>query len=152
MWLKRAKFFFAWQLDQASMLIPEFSRFTIAGGLNTLLTIGIYQVTLTLLGPNVAYMTAWLAGLVIVSLAYPKLVFRLQTTLLKRMALASQYIGVFLSGIFLLDSLVIGGIHPRIAVLIVAAISAIVSYTASRLLLTRGASQQTVVGSDAAKI
>jgi hypothetical protein len=52
MWLKRAKFFFAWQLDQASMLIPEFSRFAIAGGLNTLLTIGIYQVTLMLLGPT----------------------------------------------------------------------------------------------------
>jgi hypothetical protein len=94
-------------------------------------------------------MTAWLAGLVIVSLAYPKIVFRLQTTLLKRMALASQYIGVFLLGIFLLDSLVMGGAHPRIAILIVAAVNAIVSYIASRLILTRGAPQQTVVRPDA---
>ena len=122
----------------ASLLISELGRFVIAGGLNTLVTVGIYQLILTLLGPMEAYITSWLAGLIIVSLAYPKLVFRLQTTLLKRMALASQYIGVFLLGIFLLDLLVNGGVHPRIAVLIVAIVNAVVSYTASRLILTRG--------------
>ena len=152
MWLKQAKFFFVGQVDQASILISELGRFAIAGGLNTLLTIGIYQLTLTLMGPTGAYMTAWLAGLVIVSLAYPKIVFRLQTTLLRRMALASLYIGVFLLGIFLLDSLVMGGVHPRIAVLIVVIVNAFVSYTASRLILRRGASQQTVIRSDAARI
>ena len=144
MWLKREKFLFLRHSDLAA-LISELGRFVTAGLLNTLITIGIYQLTLTLLGPMGAYITAWLAGLVIVSVAYPKVVFRLQTTLFKRFALASQYVAVFLLGIFLLDFLVTAGVHPRIAVLIVVVVNAIVNYTASRFILTRG------IPADAAK-
>ena len=53
----------------------EIGRYLLVGSANTLSTMAVYQLLVTILSPAVAYALAWLVGLVIVAVAYPKIVF-----------------------------------------------------------------------------
>ena len=50
-------------------------RFLVAGGINALLTLLVYQALLFALPHQLAYLLAWVAGLLFVMLAYPSRVF-----------------------------------------------------------------------------
>lgn len=57
-------------------LLAEIVRFLGAGAVNTLLTLGVYQGLLWFAHPQVAYLTSWLLGIVLVVVVYPRWVFR----------------------------------------------------------------------------
>jgi putative flippase GtrA len=57
-------------------LLADAVRFAGIGALNALLTTALYQVLLFWLNYTWAFSIAWLSGLVFISIAYPKVVFK----------------------------------------------------------------------------
>ena len=86
----------------------EIGRYLLVGSANTLSTLAVYQLLVTILSPAVAYGLAWLVGLVIVAVAYPKIVFGVPGGWARGGAIAITYAAVFAVGLLLialLDSL-----------------------------------------------
>jgi len=50
-------------------------RFLIAGGLNTVLTLGIYQLCLLVMEHEIAYSLSWIVGIIFLMKFYPARVF-----------------------------------------------------------------------------
>ncbi|MDJ0923763.1 MAG: hypothetical protein QNJ77_04300 [Acidimicrobiia bacterium] len=59
-----------------SVLVGDAVRFVGVGATNAVLTTALYQVLLFWLHYTPAFVIAWFSGLVFVSIAYPKIVFR----------------------------------------------------------------------------
>jgi putative flippase GtrA len=115
----------------------EIGRYLLVGSANTLSTMAVYQLLVTILSPAVAYALAWLVGLVIVAVAYPKVVFRVTGGWARGEAIAITYAVVFAVGLLmirLLDSLTI---HSRLSILLVLTVTTTMSYFASRLAIAR---------------
>jgi len=122
-------------------LIGDGLRFLVAGGLNTLLTLAIYQLCLGFLSHNVAYATSWLVGIFYLIIVYPTKVFPEGLNSLARTASAiSVYLIVLLIGLWSLEQVINLGINERFAIFIVLAISTILNFILMRLVY-RGYSQ-----------
>ena len=80
----------------------EIGRYLLVGSANTLSTMAVYQLLVTILSPAVAYALAWLVGLVIVAVAYPKFVFRVTGGWARGGAIAITYAAVFVVGLLLI--------------------------------------------------
>lgn len=76
----------------------EITRFVAVGVGNTLLTIGVYQFTVSFTSPLLAYLVAWCVGIAIVMLVYPSLVFRRTATLANAGMIGTVYVVAFLIG------------------------------------------------------
>lgn len=113
-------------------------RFVIAGVANTGLTLVVYQVLLFALSPSLAYVAAWLAGLVFVAVVYPNKVFKggRQGTG-DRLLLAACYCAVFLAGLLLLQALQVLGLSPRLAIFVVIIATTLINFFLSRGVLRR---------------
>ncbi len=113
-------------------------RFVIAGVANTGLTLVVYQLLLFALSPSLAYIAAWLAGLVFVAVVYPNKVFKggRQGTG-DRLLLAACYCAVFLSGLLLLQALQALGLSPRLAIFVVIIATTLINFFLSRGVLRR---------------
>lgn len=113
-------------------------RFVIAGVANTGLTLVVYQVLLFALSPSLAYIAAWLAGLVFVAMVYPDKVFKGgRQSAGDRLLLAVCYCAVFLSGLLLLQALQALGHSPRLAIFVVIITTTLINFFLSRGVLRR---------------
>jgi putative flippase GtrA len=120
----------------------EIGRYLLMGSANTLSTMAVYQLLVTILSPAGAYALAWLVGLIIVAVAYPKVVFRVTGGWARGGAIAITYAVVFAVGLLLirlLDSLTI---HSRLSILLVLAVTTTMSYFGSRLAIACTNSRQ----------
>jgi putative flippase GtrA len=115
----------------------EIGRYLLMGSANTLSTMAVYQLLVTILSPAVAYALAWLVGLVIVAVAYPKVVFRVTGGWARGGAIAITYAVVFAVGLLLIKLLNSVTIHSRLSILLVLAVTTTMSYFASRLAIAR---------------
>lgn len=113
-------------------------RFVIAGVANTGLTLVVYQLLLFALSPSLAYVSAWLAGLIFVAVVYPNKVFKggRQGTS-DRLLLAACYCAVFLSGLLLLQALQALEFNPRLAIFVVIIATTLINFFLSRGVLRR---------------
>lgn len=117
----------------------EALRFVLVGGLNTLLSLVVYQLALFWIGEKAAWTLAWGSGILFVSVAYPKLVFTRGRLTWRRCATNGVYYalsyGISLS---LLAGMVSLGLHPRGAALVVASLMVPVNFLCSRCIFTVG--------------
>lgn len=119
-------------------VIADGARFLVAGVLNTLLTLVVYQSLLFVLSHKLAYALAWAAGLVFVMIVYPNRVFlRGRTGISDRFALGATYVGVFLLGLTMLELSSQMGIDPRWGILGVMAMTTAATFLSGRYLLRR---------------
>lgn len=125
------------RLERAS-LAADGMRFLVAGGLNTLLTLIVYQVLLLVMPYPAAYAVAWIAGLLFVMVVYPSRVFpEGRKGLADRLALGASYVAVFLLGLLLLHLLTLIGIDPRLSIFLVMGFTTAAGFIVSRVLLRR---------------
>ena len=117
--------------------IAEIGRYLFVGSINTLSTMVVYQLLVTISRPAVAYSLAWLVGLLIVAVAYPKFVFRVEGGWARGGAIAITYAVVFLIGLFLIALLESLTIHNRLGIFFVLAVTSTLSYFGSRLVIAR---------------
>jgi putative flippase GtrA len=121
--------------------VAEIGRFLLAGSANTLSTMAVYQLLVTISSPAVAYSLAWLIGLVIVAVAYPKLVFRVTCGWARGGAIAITYAVVFAVGLLLIKLLDSLTIHNRLSIFLVLAVTTTMGYFGSRLAIARTGSR-----------
>jgi putative flippase GtrA len=115
----------------------EIGRYLLAGSANTLSTMAVYQLLVTILSPAVAYALAWLVGLVIVAVAYPKIVFRVTGGWVRGGAIAMTYAAVFAVGLLLIALLESLKVQSRLSILLALPVTMTMSYFASRLAIGR---------------
>ncbi|WP_185985340.1 GtrA family protein [Aureimonas mangrovi] len=114
------------------------ARFLVAGGLNTLLTLVVYQALLFVVPHQAAYALAWASGIAFVMIVYPSRVFpRGRTGMSDRIALGASYAGMFLFGLALLEALTYAGVAPRLGILVVMVATTAANFIVGRLLLRR---------------
>jgi putative flippase GtrA len=111
----------------------EIGRYLLVGSANTLSTMAVYELLVTILSPAVAYALAWLVGLVIVAVAYPKIVFRVTGGWARGGAIAIIYAAVFAVGLLLIALLESLNVQDRLSILLVLPVTMTMSYFASRL-------------------
>ena len=113
-------------------------RYVIAGGLNTFLTLLIYQAILYAMPHLPAYAIAWTAGTAFIIIVYPFHVFpEGRTSLVDRALLGATYLGVFLFGLALLHVLTLAGLPSRLGILVVIIATTTVNFLVARFLLRR---------------
>jgi putative flippase GtrA len=121
--------------------VAEIGRYLLAGSANTLSTMAVYQLLVTISSPAVAYSLAWLIGLLIVAVAYPKLVFRVTCGWARGGAIAITYAVVFVVGLLLIKLLESLTIHNRLSIFLVLAVTTTMGYFGSRLAIARTGSR-----------
>lgn len=122
------------QVITGNHLLADGFRFVLAGGFNTLLTIGVYQLCLVFLPHNLAYATSWLVGILYLIIVYPTKVFPGGTSSLKRSAATvTVYLTVFLISLWSLEQVVGLGMHKRLAIFVVLVVSATLNFILMRL-------------------
>jgi putative flippase GtrA len=115
-------------------------RFLLAGAANTLLAFAAYQLFLFAMGPSPAYALAWVCGLVFVVIVYPSKVFAgARTDATARFRLGLTYAAVFLVGLATLEGLIALGLSPRLAIILVMAVTTFANFFLGRLVLGRRA-------------
>ena len=119
----------------------EIGRYLFAGSANTLSTMAVYQLLVTIFTPAVAYALAWLIGLLIVAVAYPKFVFHVTGGWARGGAIAIAYAAVFVVGLLLIKLLDSLTVHNRLSIFLVLAATTTMSYFGSRLAIARTSSQ-----------
>lgn len=114
-------------------------RFLLAGSLNTLLSLLIYQASLFFLSSVWSYAIAWVVGVAFPAAIYPDLVFPGgRRAMTDRLLLAASYAGLFLAGLILLQLFIALTAAPRVAIVATLAFTTTLSFLISRLILRRG--------------
>jgi putative flippase GtrA len=119
-------------------VLGEAARFAAAGAANTAFTIVVYQLFVGPFGAVAAYAVAWAAGLLIVAIWYPSVVYRLEAGLWRRCGLVLGYILVFCFGMGLTLLLERIGMPSRLIVFLVAAATTAANYFGGRWSLRAG--------------
>ena len=117
--------------------VAEIGRYLLAGSANTLSTMAVYQLLVTISSPAVAYSLAWLIGLLIVAVVYPKFVFRVTGGWARGGAIAITYVAVFVVGVLLIKLLDSLAINNRLGIFLVMAVTTTMGYLGSRLAIAR---------------
>jgi putative flippase GtrA len=114
-------------------------RFLVAGSVNTLLSLLVYQALLFVLSPAWSYAVAWAAGIIFPAVVYPHRVFPGgRRAMTDRLLLAMCYAGIFLAGLVLLQLFIALTAAPRVAIIGTLAVTTAISFLISRLILRRG--------------
>jgi putative flippase GtrA len=114
------------------------------GGLNTVAGVLIYWAMLLLVNYVVAYLLAFAIGIILSNVLHSKFVFDTPVRMANTIPLAVWYAISAALGSGLLVLLVRGGVASReLAILLVAAVMAPLSYVAVKLILTRQPENQT---------
>jgi putative flippase GtrA len=126
------------QVITGNHLLADGFRFILAGGVNTLLTLGIYQLGLVFLPHTLAYATSWFVGILYLLIVYPVKVFPGGTASFKRnVTVVAVYLTVFLVGLWSLERAVEFGLHERLAIFVVLIVSATLNFLLMRLVYRR---------------
>jgi putative flippase GtrA len=120
-------------------------RFIAAGGGNTLISLGIYQAALFVMGHLPAFALAYAAGIVLAYYLYARHVFAAQTSARGFVLFAVFYgtsalLGGVINGV-LIDAL---GLHARLAIFATIVLMLPVNFLGSRWILLRGGARETV--------
>lgn len=113
-------------------------RFLLAGGVNTILTLAVYQIALTWFSERISYSVAWAIGLFYVAIIYPDRVFvggRRDWS--SRLWVVIGYVLTYLVGVFVLTKGVEMGAHPRFAIFISLAVTTVFGFLLTRFVLRR---------------
>jgi putative flippase GtrA len=113
-------------------------RFLVAGGINTALTSLVYIVGLTFLPPAVSYALAWLCGLALVMVFYPRAVFPGgRRAVADRLAIGASTVVVFLIGLAALELLRRAFSNPVAAFFVTLALTTVLNFSFSRWIIRR---------------
>lgn len=122
----------------SNQLIGDALRFVLAGGINTLLTLFVYQVILFFLPHSFAYALSWLVGILYISIVYPTKVFPGgSASLIKIGATVTIYIVVFMISLWCLEFVVSKGLHERLAIFVVLILSTTLNFVLMRTVYRR---------------
>jgi putative flippase GtrA len=113
-------------------ILPEIGRFAAAGLGNTLLTIFVYQLAVTVTSPLTAYVLAWCVGIAIVMSVYPKLVFKREASLLNAGVMGAIYLVAFVVGCGVTALCVRLQVPDRAIIVIAAGVTSLLSYVGGR--------------------
>lgn len=124
--------------QRISAVAADAARFVGIGAVNTVLTTLLYQALLFQVDHTSAFAIAWLSGLVLVSVAYPKIVFRSGPARPYRiLANACYYALSFFVSLWVLRRLSLE-ISPRIAVFAMLGIVTPLNFVVSRQIFRLG--------------
>lgn len=113
-------------------------RFLVAGGLNTLLTLVVYQVALIWFSEQVSYSVAWAVGLGYVAIVYPNRVFiGGRKDGISRLLVVVSYVATYAIGMFVLTKAVEIDVHRRLAIFISLIVTTVLGFLTSRFVLRR---------------
>ena len=119
-------------------LLGDSLRFVLAGGLNTVLTLGVYQVVLFSLPHNQAYSISWMVGILFLLIVYPTKVFPGGVPSIKKStATVIIYLTAFFLSLTILDWMVVQGLHKRLAIFVVLVVSTTLNFILMRLVYRR---------------
>lgn len=113
----------------------EVLRFVVAGLANSIITIAIYQIFVSYLSPAAAYAGAWVFGILLVAIVYPRAVYRRRASPASRGTIALVYIGSFFLGLSVAQLLTQLGFHPRLMVFAVLIVTSVINYFGGRIAL-----------------
>ena len=114
-------------------------RFVVAGAVNTLVTLAIYQLLLFVVPAWLAYTISWMCGLLLVMVLYPSRVFAgARRDIAARVWLGASYAAVFLLGLGTLRMLQAAGVPARLAIFAVLAVTTASNFILGRLILKTG--------------
>lgn len=113
-------------------------RFLIAGGLNTLLTVFIYQLCLLFMRHEVAYGLSWFVGIAFLITFYPTRVFPDSNgTWIRKALISVLYILNFVISLWLLNQVVLYGIPPQLAIIIALIYTTTINFFGMRTILRK---------------
>lgn len=120
-------------------MLADGLRFLSAGALNTLLTLALYQVLVFVMSPSVAYAVCWAIGLVFVTYAYPRLVFRIKKNNLhqQRAKVAAVYAISFVLGWSIVTGMDWAWGWQRLSIFVSVATTTLFNFCLMRWLLLR---------------
>lgn len=118
-------------------------RFLMTGALNTALSYAVYLLLLPVTGYNVAYVVAFMAGLLLSLVLSLKWVFRVPPTWRRIAAYPLVYVPQLLLGVVMNQGLIERiGVDPRISVLVVIAVTVPLNYLIAARILRRGGDER----------
>ena len=113
-------------------------RFLIAGAINTLLTLAVYQIALLWFSELISYSLAWAVGLFYVAIIYPERVFvGGRKDWLSRLLVVLSYVMTYFVGVFVLTKTIDMEVHRRLAIFISLIVTTTLGFLLSRLFLRR---------------
>lgn len=110
----------------------ELLRFLTAGGINTLLTLLVYQALLSVFSPELSYVTSYFLGLVYIYFVYPNKVFKVDS----RKA-GSVSVLVYLSSLIIGTLIISYSANERFAVFFAIAGTTIYNFLLMRFIIRR---------------
>jgi putative flippase GtrA len=114
-------------------LIGDGLRFIAAGGINTLLTLGVYQLALFFMPHNLAYAASWIVGILFLVIVYPTRVFPGgRTSKMRNAVVVTIYLLVFLISLWSLEFVISIGLHKRLAIFVILVLSASLNFVLIR--------------------
>ena len=114
-------------------IVGDGIRFIVAGAINSLITVILYQLLLGYFSHSYSYALSWIIGMMFLIVVYPSKVFRVENSGLKNSLLTIfVYIATFYFGLKLLDYLVLKDIHPRLAIFLVMGCIALINFLLTR--------------------
>ena len=114
-------------------IVGDGIRFIVAGAINSLITVILYQLLLGYFSHSYSYALSWIIGMMFLIVVYPSKVFRVESSGLKNSFLTIfVYIATFYFGLKLLDYLVLKDIHPRLAIFLVMGCIALINFLLTR--------------------
>jgi putative flippase GtrA len=124
---------------QVSALSPAL-KFIIAGSVNTLFSIAVYQIMLFVTGHVAAYAIAYISSIAVAYYAYARYVFDAPMTLRRFAVFTLFYLLTWFLGTLVNAALIeYLGVHARVAIFATVAIMLPVNYFGSRWCLSCGA-------------
>lgn len=120
---------------KGEQLAADGIRFILAGATNTILTLGFYQVALFILPHNISYALSWVLGVLFLIIVYPTKVFPGGSASSGRIVAAiAIYVSVFAVSLWTLELAISFGLHERLAIFVVLALSASLNFMLMRLI------------------
>jgi len=118
------------------LLIKDSLRFLLAGCLNTLMSLALYQLLLSVIAPTLAYGITWALGIMILLVFYPKKVFPdSNPAAVDYIFITFFYVLVFVVGLCSLSGLSSLNINPRLSIFIVLVITTLCNFSLMRFVL-----------------
>ncbi len=112
----------------------DLRRFLIGGGVNTVLTVIIYQLLIIYISPSFAYGVSWIIGFIFLVYVYPNKVFKgASRSLLSRLLCGIVYLLVFSSSLLMIDVMELHGVNPEVIVFIAISFSSIANFILMRI-------------------
>lgn len=112
-------------------------RFISLGSLNTLATIGIYQIFLFFFTPSMSYLLSWSFGFVVLTIFYPTYVFGVDLTIESVIKIIIIYLSSLFIGTQVTSYLSALEFNSRLAIFLVIVITTIFNFTLMKVALNR---------------